>query len=115
MLPRGGAAGRGGRGGLPQPAQLQTNQGVSVQGAAGQNQVQNQRGGMQSGLPRGGGGMNNRGGRGGRGGGPGGNSGPSSPMNANARQFVPGGKRSHDGANPQGDEKRIRGGGGAGA
>jgi len=114
MLPRGGAAGRGGRGGLPQPAQLQTNQGLSVHGAAGQNQATNQRGGMQSGLPRGGaGGMNARGGRGGRGGGAAGNSGPSSPMNGNARQFVPGNKRSHDGANPQGDEKRARGGGGA--
>jgi len=129
MLPRGGIPGRG-RGGLPQPAQMQ------AQGAQQQNQItpgqpgfigqSMQRGGMQSGLPRGGGIPRGGAMRGGRGGG--GQGGPASPMNGGAKQFVPGNaqqqgqqaqgqqaqqavKRAHDGANPQGDEKRMRGGG----
>lgn len=113
MLPRGGPAGRGGRGGLPQPSQVvpgqpQQTQGIPVQGVAG---GQTQRGGVQSGLPRGG-----------RGGGRGGTRGgiqtaQGANLNADAKQFTPGvgqqqgAKRPNDGGTPQGDEKRLRGGG----
>jgi len=93
MLPRGGMAGRGNRGGT-----------------------------FISGLPRGGGIMG-RGGRGGinRGGGGGvAPTGPSSPMNVGAKNFIPGqqgSKRPLEGGDQaqQGDGKRIRGGGGPGA
>lgn len=114
MLPRGGGSIRG-RGGIPQtglphalpnaPQQQQGGQGFMVQGAA-----QAQRGGVQSGLPRGGGGGRGRGG-GGRGGGPAG----ASPMNPGAQQFKPGmqagNKRPHEGGE-EGAGKRMRGGAG---
>lgn len=88
-LPRGaGAAGRGG---------------MSIQGAAAQNaQAPAPRGGLQSGLPRGGGGIP-RGGRGGPG------NLPRGASAANAGQ-----KRSHEGGDG-GDGKRMRGGGGPGS
>lgn len=118
MLPRGGTSIRG-RGGIPQtglqhalpnaPQQQFGGPGFAGQGGA----TQPQRGGVQTGLPRGG--ARGRGGGGGRGGGA---SAGGSPMNPVAQQFTPkpgapqaGSKRPHEGGE-EGAGKRMRGGAG---
>ncbi|KAK1058797.1 Protein mlp1 [Friedmanniomyces endolithicus] len=102
-IPRGGAGGiprGGGRGG-----NNNNNGGISIQGAAAAAQQEqggatNQRGGLQSGLPRGPGNVGRGGGRGGGGRGAG---------------NVGGQKRPFDGDGGAGDGKRTRGGAGSGS